>query len=282
MNRNLFYTSGVKISYLEWGAGNPQTMICVHGLTGSADDFKFVGEYFAARDYRVLAVDMPGRGDSDFLQDPDDYNFDFYIDVLQRFLRETGITSCAWLGVSMGGLLGIRMAALEETVIKKLMLIDIGPEVPQTALDAISFYLTLSPVFQTMEGVIGALKQSVGTPFYRGPMSEQEWEYYASTHVRQRDDGAYVRSFDSKIMAKFNTEPLGKQDLWACWEKIAQPVLSIRGSLSELFTPEIMEKMKERKNGKNIDLATIPDCGHVPSLYPESQLEILQNWLDRI
>lgn len=280
MNRNSFYKSGTEISYLEWGCGNPQTMICIHGLTGSSHDFKFVGEYFAARGYHVLAIDMPGRGASDFLDNPDDYNFDFYLDVLQAFLKETGTNSCIWLGVSMGGLLGIRMAALDKTAIEKMILIDIGPEVPQSALDAISFYLSLSPVFETMSGVIGAFKQSIGTPFYRGPMSEDQWAYYASTHVRQREDGAYIRSFDPKIMAKFNAEPLGKEDLWGCWRRISQPVLSIRGGLSEVFTPEIIDRMKARKNGKSVDFATIPDCGHVPSLYPDSQLEILLNWLD--
>lgn len=279
LNRNYFSVNNVRLSFLEWGKAEDPAMICVHGLTGSAQDFKFAGEYFAARGYRVLAIDMPGRGESDFLENPDHYNFNFYIEILQAFLKETATNSCIWLGVSMGGLLGIRMAELDNTPIQKMILVDIGPEVPQAALDAISFYLALSPVFETMKGVIGAFKQSVGTPFYRGEMTEDQWLYYASSHVRQREDGSYIRSFDPIIAPMFRAEPLGRKDLWMCWDRITQPVLSIRGGLSELFTPLIMGKMKDRKNGAAINFLTIPDCGHVPSLYPDDQLALIQNWL---
>lgn len=279
MNRNSFFKEGAKISYLEWGVKNSETIICVHGLTGSSQDFKFVGEYFAALGYRILAIDVPGRGESDFLKNPDDYNFDSYIDILKAFLNETHTRSCTWLGVSMGGLLGIRMAASAHTPIEKLILVDIGPEVPQTALKAISYYLSLAPVFQTMEGVIGAFKQSIGTPFYRGPMTEDQWDYYARTHVRQRQDGSYIRSFDPQIAKKFETEPLGNKDLWECWNRIIQPTLSLRGALSELFTSDIAKKMQIHKNGAPVSLVTIADCGHVPSLYPQEQLAIIQDWL---
>lgn len=272
-----FQSNNSNISYYQWGPDNGPVIVCVHGLTGNALDFRFVGEYFAKLGNKVLAIDMPGRGQSDWLK-PEDYNFDRYISDLNNFLAHEKITSCIWLGVSMGGLLGIRMAA-ENPVISKLVLIDVGPEVPQDQLDFISGYLTLAPVFETLEGVIGAMKQSIGTPFYRGPMTEDEWKFFAESSMRKLEDGRYTRSFDSGIADNFKTQPLGKTNLWDYWEKITQPVLAIRGELSLLFPLRIAEEMKTRKSGAKMDFATITDAGHVPSLYPDSQIDIIKNWL---
>ncbi len=278
MKRHDFDSSGTKLSYLEWGPADGPAIVCVHGLTGNALDFKFVGEYFAKRGLRVLAIDMPGRGQSDWLK-PEDYNFDHYIADLNAFLDHVHVTSCIWLGVSMGGLLGIRMAGIENSRIEKLILVDVGPEVPQASLDFISTYLTYAPVFETIEGVVGAMKQSIGTPFYRGDMTEDQWKFFAESSMKKLPDGRYTRSFDPGIAANFKTQPLGKSDLWDSWYRIKQPVLAIRGSLSELFPVGVATKMQESKQGAPMAFETIENAGHVPSLYPEQQIEIIGNWL---
>ena len=277
LNRLSFLSDGAKLSYLQWGPDNGIPMVCVHGLTGNALDFKFVGEYFAKLGYKILAIDMPGRGQSDHLK-PEDYNFERYISDLHNFLAHEKIETCIWLGVSMGGLLGIRMAA-EHPIISKLILIDVGPEVPQAQLDFISTYLTFAPVFDTIDGVVGAMKQSIGTPFYRGPMTEEQWKFFAESSMQKLPDGRYTRSFDPGIAENFKTQPLGKSDLWDYWEKITQPVLAIRGALSLLFPVSIADEMEKRKSGKAMDFATIPDAGHVPSLYPDNQIDIIGDWL---
>lgn len=278
MNRYFFQSNNSQLSYLTWGPDNGTPIVCVHGLTGNALDFKFVGEHFAKLGYRVLAIDMPGRGQSDWIS-PSDYNFDRYIPDLENFLKQENITSCIWLGVSMGGLLGIRMAGKEKSAIEKLILVDVGPEVPQDQLDFISGYLSLAPVFETIEGVVGAMKQSIGTPFYRGPMTEEQWKFFAESSMRKLEDGRYTRSFDPGIAQEFKSQPLGHTDMWHEWEKITQPVLAIRGELSLLFPVRIAEDMKKRKKGEAMAFATIADAGHVPSLYPDDQLQIIEHWL---
>ena len=147
------------------------------------------------------------------------------------------------------------------------------------ALQFIGGYLTLSPVFSTIEDVIGAFKQSKGTPFYRGDMNEEQWRHYASTHVRQNDIGMWIRGFDPGIAFNFITQPLGKEDLWQYWDKITQPVLVLRGELSILLTEDIIARMKARKSGAPLDVIKIKDAGHVPSLYPEDQIRLIEDWL---
>jgi pimeloyl-ACP methyl ester carboxylesterase len=130
-----------------------------------------------------------------------------------------------------------------------------------------------------MADVVNAFKQSSGTPFSRGPMTEEEWLYYAATHVRQNEKGMWVRSFDPGILKLFIDEPLGQVDLWALWGKITQPVLTLHGGLSVLLTKDICARMTARKQGTKMDLVTLPDCGHVPSLYPASQIKLIEDWL---
>lgn len=278
MERKSFSSNRTPISYIQWGPQNAPAIVCVHGLTGNALDFKFVGEYFEKLGYRTLAIDMPGRGQSGWIE-AKDYNFDRYVSDLNNFLAHENIERCIWLGVSMGGLLGIRMAAIENSGIKKLILVDVGPEVPQDQLDFISGYLSMAPVFETIDGVIGAMKQSIGTPFYRGPMTEDEWKFFAESSMRKLADGRYTRSFDPGIAQEFKSQPLGHTDMWEEWENIKQPVLAIRGELSLLFPVRIAEDMKRRKQGADMAFETITDAGHVPSLYPDEQIDIIRNWL---
>lgn len=273
-----------KLWYSEWGElpSCSRTLVCVHGLTGSAADFKFVGEFLSACGIRVLALDLPGRGRSEFLQDPTEYTHTRYLRDLTVFLAEVGCSfpgSCDWLGVSLGGLLGIRMAGLPSSPIRNLILSDIGPDVPCADLDMIRFYLSLSPTFGNPGEVLAAFRQTTGTGFSRGEMTEEQWSYYAATHVKQREDGMYTRNFDPAIATMFDKEPLGPVPLWPFWERITQPVLALRGALSTLFPEDMARKMVETKQGKAMRLVTIKDCGHVPSLYPDEQIAILRDWL---
>lgn len=269
----------LRIAYSSWGNPSGRPLFCVHGLTGGKADFLYIGEYLGQRGYFIVAPDLPGRGDSEFLRDPDRYCFDEYLIHLQNLLDHLALNQVDWLGVSMGGLLGMRMMEERPQLIRRLILSDIGPEVPESALDLIKGYLSLSPIFSTLDDVVAAFKQSSGTPFYRGRMNEEEWRYYSETHVRKNAEGQWVRSFDPAIAIRFNSEPLGRRDLWPMWKKIVAPTLLLHGSLSLLMTESIVARMKAEKRGAPLNRVLFPDCGHVPSLYPESQIRLLEDWL---
>lgn len=270
------------LHYKIWGESNLKTLVCVHGLTGNSDDFKFIGEKFFAEGFRVVALDMAGRGLSSYYSNPDDYNFDQYIYDLNLLLKEIGCdtpSSCDWLGVSMGGLLGFRLSGIPNSPIKRLILSDIGPEVPQFDLDFISKIIKLIPEYNHPSDAIPILKMSTCTPYSRGPLDEDQWLYLASSALKQREDGKYIRNFDANIASKFDTEPLGKQDLWGYWEKTAQPALSLRGELSTLFPVRVADAMRTRKPNDNFTMVTVAGAGHVPSLFRDDQIKIISDWL---
>lgn len=271
------------LHYKIWGEDNLPTLVCVHGLTGNSQDFKFVGEALSATGYRVAAIDMPGRGQSAYFNNHHDYCFDQYLETLDRFLIEIGCNeraSCDWLGVSMGGLLGFRMAGRDNSPIRRLILSDIGPEVPQFDLDFISKIIKLTPEYSHPAEAVPLLKMAQGTPYSRGPLDEDQWLYLATTSLKQdHDNGKYIRNFDANISHKFDSEPLGNEDLWAYWERTHQPVLALRGALSTLFPQTVADDMKRRKPTPHFTLQIIEEAGHVPALYREDQIKIIADWL---
>ena len=142
---------GHTLVYSDWGDEGANPVIGVHGLTGNGFDFDFLAEDLVQHGHRVIAVDLAGRGRSDFLDDPLGYNYDQYVADLHTLLQHLGLKSVDWIGISLGGLLGMRIAGSENSPIKKLILNDIGPTVPQAALDFIYEVIKVEYTFKDIE-----------------------------------------------------------------------------------------------------------------------------------
>lgn len=276
-----------RLHYKLWGKNNPasKTLVCVHGLTGNSMDFKYLGERIAEREgYRVVAIDMAGRGESAYYDDPQDYSFDQYLTDLNALLSNISCTapaSCDWLGVSMGGLLGMIICSQPNSPISKMIAVDIGPKVPQADLDFIGQYITYNGTYDSLEQVSALLKMALNSPYSRGDMTEDKWLHFAGVYYKKNAEGKYARNMDGNIAEVFKSKPFGHFDMWECWKNTRQPVLSIRGGLSTLFPEPTAQKMKETKAGAPMELVTIPDCGHVPSLFMPDQIDIIADWLRR-
>ena len=132
-----FLTAGGfrNVCYREWGdPKNPKVVICVHGLSRNRLDFDTLAAAICAN-YRVVAIDMPGRGKSDWLDNKEDYNYLWSIkdqpplfhNILTSLIARLDVHSVDWIGTSMGGLLGIEIAAQKASPIQRLILNDIGP-----------------------------------------------------------------------------------------------------------------------------------------------------------
>lgn len=272
------------IVYSEWGCENDDTIVCVHGLTGNGHDFNWLAPYLAHRGYRVIAVDMPGRGRSDFLENPQDYNYSQYFYDLSVLLAHLGITepeSVDWIGISMGGLLGICLAAMPNTPIRRLMLNDIGPAMPQGDLDLIAQYISQEYRFDNLRQMEDFMRQTRGLTW--GPVAEDQWAEMAENNARALDDGVLTYSFDPKIAEVFATEPAGDLDLWQCWDAIKCPVLAFRGAESTIFPQAVADEMLTRGPGAKdlMALEVIDGVGHVPALMNREQIELVGNWFDK-
>lgn len=268
-----------KIYYNDWGPEDGEPLICVHGLTGNGFDFDYLADDLSQKDRRIIAVDLPGRGRSDFLKDPLDYNYDQYILDLHALLSHLNLKNQAsvdWLGVSLGGLLGLRIAALENSPIKRLILNDIGPSVPQAALGFIHQIISQVYIFDTIADLEQRMRMTRGLTW--GPLTDEQWSHMARHNARALEDGRITYAYDHRISKVFEKTPIGDFDLWTCWDAVNCPLLVIQGGQSMLLTHDIIKQMEQR--GPDFDLVVFEDCGHVPSLMAQTHIEIVKQWLN--
>lgn len=274
-----------KIAYTEWGTENEDIIVCVHGLTGNSHDFDWLAPSLATQGFRVIAVDMAGRGRSDFLPDPQDYNYRQYlhdINVLLSYLGISGNSGIGWLGISMGGLLGICLAGMEDTPIRYMVIDDIGPSLPQNDLDLITQYIAQEYIFENLKEMEDFMRQTRGLSW--GPVAEDQWAKMAENNARALDDGKLTYAFDPAIAEVFAKEPAGNLDLWQCWDNIECPVFVLRGADSTIFPQNVADEMLTRGPGSRglMTLEVIDGIGHVPALMDEAQITMVGNWMAKI
>jgi pimeloyl-ACP methyl ester carboxylesterase len=254
-----------RVVYYEWGdAGNPNVVVCVHGLGRNGRDFDVIAEALAPT-HRVLAIDMPGRGKSDWLADPNDYVFPTYLATLTALIARSGAIDVDWIGTSMGGLLGMVVAAQPKSPIRRLVINDVGPQLEAAALARIGSYIGQDPTFASYPEIEGYLRQ-ISAPF--GPLSDLQWEHLTRTNVRQRADQRWGLAYDPGIAVPFRDAP-APPDLWPVWDAITCPVLVLRGAHSDLLSREVAAAMALR--GPSPRVIEFAGVGHAPMLLGQEQ-----------
>ena len=263
-----------RIAFTLWGAEEGERLVvCVHGLTRNGRDFD--GLAAALEDQlRVACPDVPGRGNSAWLADPKDYSYAVYTADMAAFLAHLGGGPVDWIGTSMGGLIGMLLAAQPETPIRRLVLNDIGPFVAKAALARIAAYVGSDPRFPDLDGVETYLR-NVHAPF--GPLSDSDWRRLAGTSARPDDAGGWRLHYDPAIALNFQQAAEADVDLWAVWDAIRCPVLVLRGAESDLLDKPTAEAMTSR--GPKAQLIEFSGVGHAPALVAPEQIEAIRAWL---
>jgi pimeloyl-ACP methyl ester carboxylesterase len=264
------------VAYRQWGdPENMRVVVCVHGLTRNGRDFDTLAAAISDR-YRVICPDMPGRGDSEWLRDPNDYGFATYLTTLTALLAHARADRVAWVGTSMGGLLGIAMAAQPETPVARLVVNDVGTIIEPTALARIGLYVGLDPTFDSFEQLETHIRH-VSTPF--GALSEDQWHALARSTARQDATGHWRLKFDPGIAVPFRATAGQGGDLWPLWDAISCPTLLLRGAESDLLSAATAAAMRTR--GPRPQMVEFPDVGHAPMLLSENQMAPVIAFLDQ-
>jgi pimeloyl-ACP methyl ester carboxylesterase len=137
------------MAYQEWGEPeNPEVVVCVHGLTRVSDDFSELARALRDR-YRVVCPDVAGRGRSDWLKNPAFYGVAQYAADMAALIVQLKVERVRWVGTSMGGLIGMSLAALQDAPISRLVLNDVGAVLPAQALARIARYVGRKPEFES-------------------------------------------------------------------------------------------------------------------------------------
>ena len=264
-----------RVAYREWGhPASSRTLVCAHGLTRNGRDFDALAATLANR-FRVLCPDMPGRGDSEWLKDPGDYVFPTYLTALTAVLAHADVDEVCWIGTSMGGLLGMILAAQPATPVKRLVVNDIGPAIEPAALRRIAGYVGLDPVFDSFKALEAHVRE-VSAPF--GALSDAQWAALAQSTSRQTQDGRWKLKYDPGIAVPFSAA--GGGDLWAIWDAIRCPTLLLRGAESDLLSAQTAAAMHAR--GPKPRLVEFAGVGHAPMLLSPEQIAPVAAFLDAV
>lgn len=267
-----------RMAYWEWGeAANPRVLVCAHGLTRQGRDFDTLAQDLA-RDYRVVCPDVVGRGQSDWLADPAGYNIPAYVADMVTLVARLGVEEVDWVGTSMGGLIGLALASLPNTPIRRLVLNDVGPLLQPTALARIGAYVGDPVHWPSVEDAADAL-WAISSGF--GPHTREQW--LALTRPQLKADGeGYKPHYDPVIALAFKTmtpelAAASETLLWQAYDRVSQPTLLLRGADSDLLSRETALAMTQR--GPRAQLHELPGVGHAPMLVQPEQRALVRAFL---
>lgn len=265
---------GLELAVRIWHPDAPRTLVAWHGLARHGGDFAALARHLGPR-WRVLAPDTPGRGLSSWSPLPQrDYRYARYAELAVALLDRFELARVPWVGTSMGGLLGMRLAAEPATAgrIERLMLNDIGPELEPDGLADIATYFSRPHRFASFSALQAELRDHYAG---FGLESDAAWREMALGSARRLPDGGWSFHFDPRIAEQFSHDP--PRDLWADWRALRCPLMVIRGADSPLLSRQAVVKMTAAQPG----LVTLeaPGCGHAPMLDRVSQTAPLADFL---
>ncbi|MGH8692880.1 MAG: alpha/beta fold hydrolase, partial [Burkholderiales bacterium] len=262
-----------RVNYYEWGdADNPNVLICVHGLTRNGRDFDDLAGALSS-EYRVLCPDMAGRGKSEWLTHKEDYGYPLYCSDMAALIARSGAQQVDWIGTSMGGLVGMFLAAQPDSPIRSLVMNDVGAFIPKASLERLSSYIGKDPRYASFDEFEQYIR-AVSAPF--GPLTDAQWRHLAQTNARQFEDRRWGPNYDPALGLAFRVTPADVV-LWPFWDQVRCPTLLLRGADSDLLLAETAQEMTRR--GPNAKLVEFAGIGHAPMLMAEDQIAIVRKFL---
>lgn len=264
-----------RVVYTEWGdKGEDRLAVCVHGLTRNGRDFDDLARALQ-QERRVACPDIVGRGRSDWLADKSQYTFITYCADMTALLARLRGKSVDWVGTSMGGQIGMILAAQPNTPIKRLVLNDIGPFVPKEAPRRLLAYAgTHPPPFESLAAAERHIRE-IYAPF--GKLSDKQWAHLTRYSLREVDGGRYALAYDPGIVEPLKDMQRADFHIWPLWDRIRCPVLVLHGAESDVLLESTVEEMRRR--GPSVEVVEIPGVGHAPTLTAPEHVRIVRDWL---
>ena len=298
-----------RIAYLDWGRRSAaEVVVCVHGLSRNSRDFDWLARDLA-RDCRVVCPDVVGRGDSAWLDDKGDYRFSTYLsDAASLIARITapalpvsfgtlrrlrgrgtadGPAQIDWIGTSMGGLIGMLLAAKAGSPIRRLVLNDVGAFISWGSLYRLKGYIAGGGAFGSIAEVEKYLREACAS---FGPLTDEQWRHLAGHSAAMASDGRFHLRYDPAIGDTMRVNapdpelPLGPNflagiDLWSTWAEIHCPTLVLRGAESDVLSRETLAQMRRLR--PDIEVREWPGIGHAPALMSYDQIAAVREFLLR-
>lgn len=268
------------LAYAEWGPPNAsRTVLCVHGVSRTGRDFDTLAAALVELDARVVVPDLPGRGRSEWLASAMHYTDRAYTGAIATLIARLDVEEVDWIGTSLGGHIGMMLAAERASPIRRLVLNDFGARVSASALRRIGGYLTRPWRFKSIEEVETHLREALA-PF--GNLSDEQWHHLALHSAVPDAAGGFRFHYDPAIGMRFAVPIWYDIVLWQLWDEVKCPTLILRGADSDLLQASTVDLMLRRGPAAKagvVSAVEIAGCGHAPALMDSGQINIVTKFL---
>lgn len=251
--------SGLRVSGLRWGDAEPE-LVLVHGGAQNAHTWDTVA---LALDRPLIAIDLPGHGHSDWWPDHL-YTPERLAEAVATVIAAQAPDAEAVVGMSLGGLTSIRLAARRPDLVRRLLLVDVTPGTGDNPIKtaAITAFVNGPADFESFDEI---LERTVA---HNPTRSVQSLRRGVLHNARGRDDGRWVWRYD-----RIRPSADGTLDLAPLWDDISAvtaPVLLVRGSLSPVVDDGDVAELLRRQ--PQAQVAVVDDAGH--SIQGDRPLEL--------
>ncbi|MBV1705201.1 MAG: alpha/beta hydrolase [Hyphomicrobiales bacterium] len=269
---------GLALHALDWGPESPEAVVCLAGISRNALDFLALAEALAADGRRVFAPDYRGRGESDW-DGERRYAIPVEVADVVAQLDEAGIRRAVLVGTSRGGLNAMVLAPTRRDLVAGIVLNDIGPVIDNSGLVRISRNLGSQAAPADYAAAAAAIKASQAAQF--PALGDPDWDAWARFVFRQTDAGL-ARRYDPAVTRLFDGVAAGQPspENWPSFDALdGIPLMSIRGSTSDLFSAATQAEMARRR--PDMDVLVVPGQGHAPLLRDVPTVAAIRAFVDR-
>lgn len=278
MQLEFLEANGFETAVYEWGNPSGPAVLCVHGLGGQGQSFRKIADHLAS-EFRIVALDLIGRGQSVWANSPQtDYNFATYSQIITDILAHKRIDTFHWIGISMGGALGIHLGSGRlQARIKSLTLNDIGPSLENEVAMAIQTAVSTPTRVARFSDLVAAYESMFAT-FGMKPSDGRSWQDMALDGARRTDDGGWTLHFDPRVADQF-TYARADYEQVASLRKLDFPMQVFWGTESAVLTREGLEAMRQAQ--PELAIIEVANVGHAPLLDRDEDLDAILHFLRR-
>ncbi len=284
-NRYWWSNDGIRLHARDYAPRDPVAaegrppIICLPGLTRNARDFDALADRLSA-EWRVLVVNLRGRGESGYAKDPMSYVPLVYVQDVEKLLGEIGCARYVAIGTSLGGIVTMLLAGAARETLVGAVLNDVGPDIDPAGLARIRSYVGKSNTWPTWMHAARAVAESNADAYPDYGISE--WLVMAKRLYRLNASGRIVLDYDMKIAEPFRLP--GNEagpDMWRALDRLAGvPLVIVRGERSDILSQPVAERMAAALEGTT--LVTVSGVGHAPTLDEPAALAAIDALLDRV
>ncbi len=238
------------------------------GVTRNSADFASLCQQLCQR-YRVIAVDLRGRGKSDYDSNPYNYQPAVYTDDIIALLDSLNLSKVSFIGTSLGGLVSMLLAATLPERVSSIVINDIGPEVNSAGIERIKKYVSKRSSVTSWAQAVANTMQLHGAEY--PDFDVHDWRSFSENLYCEDTQGIPKLNYDKAIGQPMDTESDNTvpADLWSVFDAIKSiPTLLIRGQLSDILSVECAQEMQQRHS--KFTYCEVQNRGHAPLLTESS------------